>query len=186
MWLILLLCFSPQEDLQITPESVNAQVFFQGRQLDLIDVRIKGVESYAFEFYVDGSSTQVSLFRVARITRQPDSNDFAVLFDNGETKVGRIRSISFSGNPDAETGKREIYHLNHLERIHFIHGNQLRSCAQGHFESYTPHPFCPICGNELAIGPYEEDQPEVQPQPPIHRLRLDSRDPSNSATRRPP
>ena len=182
--LIILLCLLAQDTVTFTPETINAQLFIDGKQLDLTDVRIKGVQPYAFEFRTGDGSSLISLYQVARISRVPDGRDYKILFLSGEEKEGRIRSFSITANPDINSGKRQSWLLQNIERIHLVQGKQLRSCAQGHYEELTPYPYCPVCGNELELGPYhelEQAQPSVWP---FNTLRQDSRDPSSTATRR--
>ena len=177
--MLMLLFLVWQQSGIVEPESVNARIFYDGNAMDLIDVKVKGVEPYTIEMRIDGETTLVNLYRISRIQRKPDSREFEVLFTDGEVKDVRISPIAFSGNPDSKTGKREAYLLHNLKRIHFMQGNQLRACLQGHYEHYTPYPYCPVCGNELVLGPYPEDLPEQPPTLPTHRLRLDTRDPSS-------
>ena len=179
--LMLLLAFQEHESGDL--ESINARLFLDREQIDLTDVRIKGIEPYTFEFHSGRSSTLTSLMRVSKISRNADGRNFDILFTNGEKKTGRIKSIAFTGNADNKTGKRQVFYLLNIERIHFIHGDQLRSCATGHYEHFTPYPFCPVCGNELQIGAYEEPPPQEASQPPLNRLRQDGRDPSSTSIR---
>ena len=141
MLIALVLLF--QDPGVFAPESINAQVFQEGQRIDVEDVRIKAIDPYSFEFRDGDGSVLVSLFRVSRIRRMPDGKSFEMLMDNGETKQGRIKSLSFTGNPDKTNGKRQVFQLFHFDRIHLIHGNQLRACLQGHYEQYTAYPFVP-------------------------------------------
>ena len=179
MWLLVLFLFQDPQTME--PEPINARLFLQsGDKLDLIDVKVKGSQPYVFEFYADGETSMISLLRVARITKL-DTNSFEVLLDDGTLMVGRITPMSLIGQ-DLADPKREpnFYDIYQLARVHIIAGSQLRSCFKGHYEEYTPHPFCPVCGNELAIGPYMDDAPDgPQSRYPFHQLRLNGRDPSS-------
>ena len=76
------------------------------------------------------------------------------------------------------TGNKDVaYHnIRHIARAHIILGSQLRSCLKGHYEAYTPYPYCPACGDLLVIGPYPEEVPnKPRPVAPLHRLRPDPR-----------
>lgn len=183
MWcLMLVLCWQDPQTME--PERINGKIFLRsGKIIDLANIRIKGVEPYVFEFYAKGESSLVSILRVARITKMKDGKSYEVLFDSGEKLVGRIGSLSLIGVPIGSKNEKDTFFaLNNLDRVHFILGNQLRACFKGHYEEYTPYPFCPVCGNELAIGPYMEDESGKDPaQPRYHLLRLDARDPSSTA-----
>lgn len=181
--MLMLLLLLLQDDSAFTPETINAQIFHNGRRFDLVDVRIKGVQPYTFELRGKKSAHLVNLFLVTRIERLPNSQDFRVSFQTEEVLQGRIHALSFTGNPDAESGKRQSYQLSQVKRIHFVHGRQLRCCVQGHYEQFTAYPFCPVCGNPLQMGPYAELPKGVAPLLPYHTLRLDSRDPANSASK---
>ncbi len=166
------------------PERINGKIFLSsGKIIDLANIRIKGVEPYVFEFYSKGESSLVSILRVARITKMKDGKSYEVLFDNGEAVEGRIGALFLTGVPLGSKNEEDtFYDLSNLDRVHFILGNQLRSCFKGHYEEYTPYPYCPVCGNELAIGPYMDDLSGEDPaQLRYHLLRLDGRDPASTA-----
>ena len=174
-----------QEAVGSKPAPLNAQVITDaGERLDLVDVQIKGFEPYAFEFYADGQTEFVSVFRVMRITRIKDANRYEVLFDTGETKIGQIKTFSLQAAGIIPPQNFDTLHLHHLERIQFISGEQLRSCPKGHFEEMTPYPHCPICGGLLDLGGFEENEDKPRALPQTHRLRLDPRNPSGGNARR--
>jgi len=193
MLILLLLLY--QDPAVMDPEFINATIYTRaGDQIDLSDVRVKGIDAHSFQIYSGGETTFINLFRVSRITRLEKPSTYEILFDSGEVLVGRVMTVSFTGKnankqdaptvaanePLSEDQKLTLVHLRDLERIHFISGNQLRACLQGHYEKYTPYPFCPVCGNELIIGPYPDSFPEQAPTlPAYHRLRLDPRNPGS-------
>ncbi len=193
MLILLLLLY--QDPAVMEPESINATVYLKsGDKLDLSDVSVKGIEPHSFQIYSEGETTFVNLFRVSRITRLEKPSMYEILFDSGEIQIGRVMTVSFTGkNVNKEDApnvakdeslsdhqKLSLIHLRDMERIHFISGNQLRACLQGHYEKYTPYPFCPVCGTELIIGPYPDSFPEQTPTlPAYHRLRLDPRNPTS-------
>ena len=181
-WLIFCLWQEPQV---MAPEPLNAQIFLDsGERIDLAEIRIKGLEPFAFEFNAKGESFFISLYRVSRITRREDGRTFDVLLDSGELLTGGMRSIAFTGNVISDLTRQEDFNLHQIRRIQVLSGSQLRSCLKGHYELYTPYPFCPVCGDELVIGPFPEELPEEEKTvaPPLHRLRLDPRDPQPPAT----
>jgi len=200
MLILLFLCAFQEADT-VEPEPLNAQIFLDsGEKIDLADVQVKSIDPYSFEFFTDGGSSIISLFRITRITRLTDSHKFEILFDSGEIQVGRINSVAILGTTvnekdsavvntgdiaGAEPGQQKAtYNLHHIARVHILSGFQLRSCPKGHYEQYTPYPFCPVCGEELVLGHYGEDLPESDPAlPRYHRLRLDPRDPASTAIR---
>lgn len=176
--LITLFFLFAQEAVGAKPAPLNAQVEFEnGDRLDLVDVTIKGFEPYTFEFYADGQTEFISLFRVVRITRIKDANRHEVLFDTGEKKVGQVKTFSLAVADTIPPQNFETVHLHHLRRVQFISGEQLRSCHKGHFEERTPHPHCPVCGDLLDLGTYEDNQEQLRALPKTHRLRLDGRNP---------
>lgn len=183
--LILLLCsLLAQETTAFTPDTVNAVIYVDGQGKDVVDIRIKGVQPYAFEFRADDGETNIiNIFNISRISKVPDSRDYRILFLSGEEKQGRISSISFTGNRNEDDSQMDIFQIHRVERVHFMQGKQLRSCEQGHYEDYTPYPYCPMCGNALALGPYEQLE-EARQVSPNNALRLDGRDPANTAIRR--
>ncbi len=173
--LILFLLFV--QDLQVMdPEPITAEVFLgKGDRVELVNVEIIGFNTYTFELTTNGETSFVSLFRVSRITKK-DHGAFEVLFDDGTVKVGRINTFTFGGRMVTHPDKETRYTINQVERVQFIAGSQLRSCFKGHYEKYTPYPYCPVCGDLLAIGPYLEDQENRAPTlPPLHKLRVDPR-----------
>jgi len=174
-----------QEAVGSKPAPLNAQVIMDtGERLDLVDVQIKGFEPYSFEFYAQGQTEFVSIFRVMRITKLEATNRYEVLFDTGEQKVGQIKSFSLAAAGIIPPQNFDTFHLHHLKRIQFISGEQLRSCPKGHFEERTPHPHCPICGMVLDLGGFEDNEEKQRALPQTHRLRLDSRSPGTSRARR--
>lgn len=177
MLLILLMCLG-QEAIGSKPAPLNAQVEFEnGLQLDLVDIEIKGFEPYAFEFYADGQTEFISLFRVVRITRVEKVNRHEVLFDTGEKKIGQIKNFSLQAASTIPPQNFSTIHLHHLKRLQLISGEQLRSCNKGHYEERTPHPHCPICGGLLDLGAFEDNEEKKVALPKTHRLRLDPRKP---------
>lgn len=182
--LMLLLLLAFQDEEAFMPETINAQLFVDGQRLDLIDVRVKGIQPYTFEFRSSKSTQLVNLFQVASITRIPESRDYRILFLDGQEATGRIRSLSLTANPSETTGKRQSWLLQNVTRVHFVQGKQLRSCAKGHYEAFTPYPYCPVCGDALAMGPYHELKDSEPAVYPLNTLRQDSRDPSATAIRR--
>ena len=178
MLLIFLLLL--QDPSPMAPEQINAVIFpASGREVDVVDIKIKGIEPYTFEFHTENETTLISLFRVARLSRLEERGRFEILLDSGDILEGRINSLAFTATPATDQARTEIYNLHHLQRIHFLSSNQLRACVRGHYERYTPYPYCPVCGLELLIGPYPEEPPdEEKVQAPTHRLRLDPRDPT--------
>lgn len=183
--LMLLVCgLFLQETTAFTPDTVNAVIYTDGQVKDVVDIRIKGVQPYAFEFSgKDGETNIINIFNISRISRMADSKDFKILFLSGEEKQGRISSLSFTGNRDENGTQMEVFRLHRIDRVHFMQGKQLRSCEQGHYEAFTPYPYCPMCGNVLALGPYEEQERE-RAVLPSNTLRLDGRDPASTAIRR--
>lgn len=178
--MLMFICFfMAQEAVGAKPTPLNAQVISEnGERLDLVDVSIKGFEPYSFEFHSDGQTEFISVFRVVRITRLQERHRHEVLFDTGERKIGRIKSFSLAFAGVIPPQNFDSVYLHHLQRIQFISGEQLRSCQSGHFEERTPHPHCPVCGDVLDLGAYEDNEERQYALPKIHRLRLDARKPS--------
>lgn len=196
MW-TLIFCLLFQDPTMPEAEAINAQVYLpNGKLVEMVDIKIRGARPYEFELNTGGETRFVSLLRVVRMTRSEDNRTFEVMFDDGRILTGRINSFTMSGRPvvqkdtasTAITGNlemnasdEEVVNILHVDRVHIISGNQLRACAEGHYEAYTPHPFCPVCGRELVIGPYAEEVDYRLPAlPRTHRLRLDPRDPSGN------
>ena len=183
MWLILL-CLLQNPGFEVHP--INARLTMpSGKVVEMVDVRIKGIEPYTFEFQTNEGTSLVSLLEVARIARIEDSHQFEITFLTGQRQRGRIKSLGFTAERIiGEDINRTIY-LFHIDRIQLVSGAQIRSCAEGHYEEYTPYLFCPVCGRELELGP--EFDEEVEPGRSLgseHRLRLDPRDPVNPASGR--
>ncbi|MDJ0834988.1 MAG: hypothetical protein QNK37_00645 [Acidobacteriota bacterium] len=193
--MLMLLLFLWQEP-EIEPESVNARVFLDsGEVVELTDFRLKGIEPHAFEFRDKDEQYFLSIFRIAQVRRLDRRGNFEILLDSGEKKTGKITAVNIIGAGIKKEDKKRVVTgdieavddtdqvmimLSRVQRIHFISGFQLRACVDGHYEQYTPYPFCPVCGKELQIGPHREDPPEVSPTlPPFYRLRLDPRNPSS-------
>ena len=192
--MLILLLILAQEPSAFEPDPINAQVYLKsGEKLEVAEIRLRGNEPTTFELKVNGAREIVSVFRVSRITRLEGRQQFEVLLDSGETLRGALDSLTFVGlevverdtptvtNGTVRTGERQQVRvdLSNVVRIHFAAGFQLRSCGEGHYEQYTPHPFCPVCGQELELGPYSEQIPDrVEPPPPYFRLRLSPRDPT--------
>lgn len=181
MWCLILtlLCFQEGNG----PAPLNGRIYLiVGKSFEIVDMRIKGPNPFKFEFHQQGRSEFVSLFRVLRIRRVEDGRRYEILFDNGDKEIGSISGITFEGASTVGGDEVPSVVLGQVERVLFFHGEQLRSCARGHYEKKTPYPYCPVCGNELLLGPYEE-LPEPVAEPQIHRLRVDPRNPSSGATR---
>lgn len=179
--LMLMYFLLAQEAIGSKPAPLNAQVIMEnGERLDLVDVSIKGFEPYSFEFYSEGQTEFLSIFRVVRITKVKGANRHEILFDTGEKKVGQVKDFSLFAAGVIPPQNFDTFHLHHLKRIQFISGEQLRSCAKGHFEERTPHPHCPICGDLLDLGTYEDNEEKRRALPKVHRLRLDSRNPGGN------
>ena len=197
MWrLILLLVQDPQI---MGPEPIQAVVWLvSGEKIELADVQVRGINPYSMEFHQKGASQFLSLFRLSRINRGKKSRDLEIHLDSGEILKGHLGTIAFTGIPignqekaavvagesERGTAKLATFNIHQIKRIHFLSGNQLRSCLNGHYEQYTPYSFCPVCGNELIIGHYPEEFPEKPVvQPKLHRLRLDPRTPTPTTRR---
>lgn len=179
MLVFIMLIFAQSESIGSKPAPLNAQVVFEnGEKLDMVDVSIKGFEAYSFEFYSGGQTEYLNIFRVVRISRIAGTNQHEVLFDTGEKKLGQVKGFSLQAVTLIPPQNFDTVHLHHLERVQFVSGEQLRSCAEGHFEERTPHPHCPVCGAVLDLGGYEENEDKESALPRTHRLRLDSRTPS--------
>ncbi|CAM2066789.1 hypothetical protein SCOR_15525 [Sulfidibacter corallicola] len=185
MWLILCLFLwqdgsATGEDSGIRP--INAQVYLpNGEKLDMVNVRLRGLNPYEFEVQGQGGSSFVSLYRILRIQRQKDGRKFELWFDTGERQVVTIKNIVFQADRTIGGDESKYLALYHTARLHFISGSQMRHCRLGHYEVHTPYPFCPVCGQELALGSYEEelDEEERPANPQIHRWRLDPRNPAS-------
>ncbi len=175
--LMCLLCFGDP-----SAEPINAQIFMDGRRIDVLEIEIKGSDHYAFPFYSNGRTEYVSLYEVTRITPN-DENEITIAFIDGEERKGRVRALSFSGIEDTDRGERITWLLQNIERIHFVQGRQLKSCPEGHHEEYTTDMFCPVCGAELVLG-HQEEEEDPDSVLPTSTLRLDGRDPSASAVHR--
>ncbi len=177
MWLILFAALAQnQQFLQL--ESLNARIFLaDGVQEDVVDLRIKGVEPYEFEFRSGGESSFVSLYRITRIAKLKDGKTFEIMFDNGQKQRGQIKSFYFSARGLSELDDEKRYSIYDIERVHLILGSQLKSCQNGDYEEYTPYVYCPICGRALDLGIANEDYlGKPRPTPPFHRLRVDPRE----------
>ncbi len=168
MWmLVALMCFQSAE---MEPESINGYVFLEnGDRVELVDIRMKSGSPYLLEFHSKGVTSFISLLRLARITKV-DDRDYELLFDDGHKESGRINSFTLSGFPVASPDEIEYHNIRHIKRLHIISGAQLRSCLKGHYERFTPHPYCPVCGNLLSIGPYPEEVPETTATVPREHL----------------
>ena len=193
--MLILLCLLAQEASQFRPDPINAQVYLRsGDKIEVADIRVRGTEKTSFELERGRSREHVSIYRVSTITRKEGRRNFEVLLDSGEVLKGEIPPITLIGKaviaddtPTVVTGtlsEREPdtvrVELSDVVRIHFVGGFQLRACQEGHYEQYTPYPFCPVCGRELNLGPYQEDLPERLETPlPFFRLRLDPRSPGS-------
>ena len=183
MWFFLILWVQDVSVAQTEP--INAKLFLHsGDSVELVDVKVKGIEPYFIELSVKSSTTLISLFRISRITKLKSNRDFEVLFNDGSRQRGQLNSFDLTGVLASNPIRNETYNIHNINRIHFISGSQLRSCVKGHYEKYTPHPFCPVCGQELELGPFEVPLPESVDQPRGNRFRLDSRDPSSTASPR--
>ena len=158
------------------PEPISAKLFLDsGRQVELADVKVKGPNPFHFQFNAEGYANLINLFRVARMTRLKDGR-FELLFTDGTRAQGRVGGFSFVGNPIDKPHDTAFYSIRHIKRIHMVAGSQLRSCQKGHYEDYTPYPYCPACGDLLDIGPEGDDLPDRIILTPSHALRLDSRE----------
>lgn len=193
--LILMLCLLFQEEDGTTPELNNALVYMRsGEVIEAAAVRVQGAEDEHFELKLERDTVLVSIFRIARIRHLKDRK-YEITYDSGEVEVGELRAITFEGQAIAEDstptvtigdigdhiGKDLIrFPVRQIDRIHFVNGRQLRSCEQGHYERYTPYPFCPVCGRELLLGPYTPMETEEERRAPANfRLRVNPRDPSS-------
>ena len=193
--LILLLAILAQDPDVMDPEPINARVFLRnGEVIDVGDIKVKGADPLSFVFKVGSDSFFVNILELNRMRKLDDRGKFELLFTSGELKTGVIRALSFEASPVKRQDKNVVVtgsltqervkliklNLYELDRIHFIGGNQLRACTEGHYEQYTPYPFCPVCGRKLLIGPYPDEFPERrQSLPAYHRIRLDPRSPSS-------
>jgi len=159
-------------------EPLNAILFLpNGKTVEVVDIKIKGADPYAFEFRAEGESAFVSLYRVTRITRLEDGKTFELMFDNGRKRRGQISSFFFTGREVARPDDEIRYSVYDLARVHLILGEQLKHCANGDYEDYTPFVFCPVCGRELGLGIPDEDYlGKPRPTAPLHRLRVDPRE----------
>jgi len=190
---LILLCLLAQEASAFKPEPINAQVYLRsGDKLEIADIRVRGTEKTSFELRTGRVRQVVNIYRVSRIVRKEGRRNYEVLLDSGEVLEGEIPPISFIGKavvadetPTVVTGsisEKEPdtvrVEISDVMRVHFVGGFQLRACQEGHYEQYTPYPFCPVCGRELNLGPFQEDIPEGPEMPiPFYRLRLDPRNP---------
>jgi hypothetical protein len=175
LWfLIMVLAIQDVESMK--PEPVNAHIFLNtGERIELADARVKGSDPYMVEMRTEEGKIFVSLLRVTRITTL-EARRYEVVLDDGSTLMGSLDSFALEGHPVENPSEAESHNIRHIKRIHFILGNQLRSCLEGHYEAYTPHPFCPVCGKLLTIGPFPEGVPEGNPRvAPLHLLRSNSR-----------
>jgi len=189
---LILLFVLAQEPSVFEPEPINAKITLQsGEMVEISEIRIRGNEPTTFELQVSGAREVFSIFRVSRIRRLEGRQRFEVLLDSGQKIEGTLGSLTFvgyevvekdtpvvtAGSARTEDRQATRVELSDVARIHFVVGFQLRSCQEGHYEQYTPYPFCPVCGRELVLGPYGEDLPEqVLPPAPFYRLRLSPRD----------
>jgi len=174
MWILMALLAFQTDDMD--PEPVNASLFLEnGDRVELVDVRMKDGSPYLLEFHKKGVTGFISLLRLSRISRLSD-REYELLFDDGHQEIGKLNSFTLTGHPVARPNEVEYHNIRHIKRIHIISGSQLRSCLKGHYERYTPHPYCPVCGDLLIIGPYPEELPEKSPTlPPEHLLSPTSR-----------
>ena len=175
MWFLILIAFQDVELMR--PEPINAYlVLDKGDRIELTDIQVKGAEPYTFQFHSGRETSFVSLFRVARITKTKDPKIYRILYDDGSIQEGRVNSFALTGHPISELDKNVFYNIREIKRVHFISGNQLRSCLKGHYEAHTPFPYCPVCGNLLTIGPFpEEVANEEDALARDHLFRIDSR-----------
>ena len=175
MWMLIwILSFQDVESMK--PESINAHLFLaSGERIELADAQIKGPDPYALEMRTEEGKVFVSLLRITRIKTLADRK-YEVTLDDGTQLQGRFDAFALVGHPVDNPTEALSHNIRHIDRVHFILGNQLRSCLEGHYEAYTPHPFCPVCGKLLNIGPFPEGVETTNPRvAPLHLLRANSR-----------
>ena len=159
------------------PDSINATIFLQnGKKVEVADIRIRDIYPHSFELEANGATTRVDLFRVVQISAISKSREVEILLNDGTKLSGRVPPFDLTGKPVEDPEEVMQYQIRRIERIHFVSGAQLRSCANGHYEKRTPYPFCPVCGNLLNLGPYSEEQVKKETNVlPIHRSGLTGR-----------
>ena len=158
------------------PNPINARIFFlDGHTLNLTNITIRDTRPFTFEFEADGVLAFVELGEISRIRNLEDGIYYQLSYMDGRVVKGKIRSIFFSGTPMNDPSKTLSYNLTLMERVHFVSGSPLRSCATGHYERNTPHSFCPVCGKLLDMGTFVEETRDQPAQAPVHRLSLDHR-----------
>lgn len=172
---MLLLWQQDGESIDEKIQPINARVFREnGRQFELLDVRLRGGKDYAFSFESGGVTRFISLLDVVSLYKL-SGNSYRVTFADGSSEEGTVRKLTFTGTHAAE-GKQVLVDLHQLARIHLVSGEQLRSCPNGHYERRTPYLFCPICGSRLETGRFMTEEERRPPTAATHRLGRDGRE----------
>lgn len=182
MWLMLLCLLAQAPELKVGEDidGTNAQAYLPGgEKLELINVRLRGINAGSFEIQTKKGHQILGMAAVLRIKKLEEQGRFEVWLDNGEILHGKIKNIVFESEKTIGGDEATYVMLYHLDRIHFISGSPLRHCLAGHYEKNTPYPFCPMCGAELQLGGFDEEEPERGANPQWHRWRLDPRNPTS-------
>ena len=158
-------------------EPMRATIFTTGgERLELYHFHVTGPDPHAFALELGGGVEFIPLIKVHRITARLGEKLYDVVLETGEQLRGHISAISFGGTNPERPGEPFSISIRRIERIHIIAGKQLRSCASCGYEAATDHPYCPVCGGLLELGPFHVQPEAPSPPAPVYRYRLDQRD----------
>ncbi|MCB1051425.1 MAG: hypothetical protein H6510_09655 [Acidobacteria bacterium] len=107
----------------------------------------------------------------------PNESEYSVKTEAGDSMSGTLRRFLLVGDDPANPGYRKTLTSQEIQKIQVLSVEKLKHCPVCGYEEVTSYPYCPACGGILETGSELTETDDSIQAPPLHRLRVDEREP---------